>query len=201
MTSELNLLVLYYSIHGGTKALAHHIARGIESESSCNAMIRTVPAVSPTIDAVDKKIPESGAVYATYDELANCDGLAMGSPTRFGNMAAAMKYFLDGSAKLWLSGALKDKPACVFTSSTSLHGGQESTCLSMMLPLIHHGMLFLGIPFSESDLNETTTGGTPYGASHVSGLAEEAGLLSQQEANLAFAQGKRLAKIAKQLKV
>ena len=197
---DVNILVLYYSRHGSTKALAHMIARGVESEPSANALIRTVPAVSVVTDAVEPAIPEEGAVYASLDELAKCDGLAIGSPTRFGNMAAPMKYFIDGSAKLWMQGALRDKPGCVFTSSQSMHGGQESTCLSMMLPLMHHGMVLLGQPFTQP-LNETKTGGTPYGASHVSNCALIKGELSEEEAGLAKDLGKRLAIMAKALKV
>lgn len=199
--NDVNLLVLFYSKKGGTKALAHAIARGINSVDGASAIIRTVPPVSRTCEAVDSMIPEEGAQYATYQELSDCDGLALGSPTRFGNMAAPLKYFLDGSAELWMNGALQDKPATVFTASQSMHGGQESTCLSMMLPLLHHGMVFAGIPFTEQRLTHTKSGGTPYGASHVSGQAIDAGHLSEDELKLGMALGERLANLAIKLKV
>ncbi|MDF2180890.1 NAD(P)H:quinone oxidoreductase [Neptuniibacter sp. CAU 1671] len=187
------VLVLYYSRHGGTRALAQHIARGVE-QAGIEARLRTVPPVSTTCEAVDPAIPEEGALYCTPEELANCAGLAMGSPTRFGNMAAPLKYFLDGTSSLWVSGALIDKPACVFTSSTSLHGGQETTLLSMMLPLIHHGMVIAGLPYSEKGLHTTTGGGSPYGASLVSG--ETRRMPDATELELCRAQGKRLGQLA-----
>ena len=164
-----NVLVLYYSRHGATANMAQHIARGVESVSQTQALLRTVPDVSEVCEAVAKPVPDSGAVYVAMDDLKNCDALALGSAGRFGNMAAPLKYFWEKTSSLWLSGSLIGKPAGVFTSTSSLHGGQESTLLSMMLPLLHHGMLITGLPYSESDLISTQTGGTPYGASHVSG--------------------------------
>ena len=165
------ILVLYYSLHGSVAEMARLIARGIESVDGMNAMLRTVPKVSTVIEAIEDATPEEGAVYCSEEDLAGCSGLALGSPTRFGNMAAPMKYFLDGTAAQWLSGSLVDKPAGVFTSTASLHGGQESTLLTMMLPLLHHGMLYCGLPYTESSLSETSTGGTPYGPSHVAGAS------------------------------
>lgn len=194
----LNILVLYYSQHGGTRNLAQQIARGIESVVGCEAVLRTVPKVSAVCEAVESDIPTEGAPYATAEDLKNCAALALGSPTRFGNMAAAMKYFLDGTIAQWLTGELIGKPATVFTSTASMHGGQESTLLSMMLPLLHHGMLISGIPFSEAALGYTQSGGTPYGASHVAG-SEGQPALSKDEQQIAFAQGKRLAELALKL--
>jgi NAD(P)H dehydrogenase (quinone) len=153
--------VLYYSRHGATRKLAELIAQGVESVPGCDARLRTVPAVSTVTEAVEPDVPSSGAPYVEASDLAECDGLALGSPTRFGNMAAAMKYFWDGTSPQWLSGALAGKPACVFTSTGSLHGGQESTILSMMLPLLHHGMLIVGLPYSHPELMNTSSGGTP----------------------------------------
>lgn len=196
--TSLNILVLFYSQNGSTLNLARQIARGIESVAGCEAMLRTVPKVSTVCEAVESDIPDSGAPYATSDDLKNCAGLALGSPTRFGNMAAAMKYFIDGTIPQWLGAELSGKPATVFTSSSSLHGGQESTLLTMMLPLLHHGMVISGIPFSESALSHTQSGGTPYGASHVTGHDGSAAL-SADENELAFAQGKRLAELALKL--
>ena len=192
------ILVLYYSQHGAVKQLAQLIARGVESVPGCQARLRTVPKVSTVCEATAPAIPDAGAPYVEPADLVECTGLALGSPTRFGNMAAAMKYFLDGGAGLWLNGALAGKPACVFTSSSSLHGGQESTLLSMMLPLLHHGMLITGLPFSEPDLAHSRSGGTPYGASHVAGANGDP-RLSDEEISLAVAQGKRLAKLALKL--
>jgi NAD(P)H dehydrogenase (quinone) len=197
--SDINLLVLYYSRNGATRRLAELISEGIESVPHCQAILRTVPNVSAVSEATEKSIPDSGAPYAEYPDLANCDGLALGSPTRFGNMASAMKYFWDGSTAQWLSGALVGKPACVFTSTGSLHGGQEATLLSMMIPLIHHGMLIMGIPYTEVDLHSTSNGGTPYGASHWAGDRGQ-NAISRVEETLAIAQGARLATIARQLK-
>ncbi len=194
---NLTVLVLYYSRHGATQKLAEFMARGVESIDGVEAMIRTVPNVSANTEKTDSTIPESGAVYCTYEELAACDGLCIGSPTRFGNMAASLKYFLDGTSALWLSGALQAKPASVFTSTGSLHGGQESTLLSMMLPLMHHGMWLMGLPSNEA-LLKTKTGGTPYGVSHYAGTKGEYAI-SDEEALLAKAQGKRLAEIVLQL--
>lgn len=193
-----SILVLYYSRNGAVKQMAHYIARGVESVPGVEAKIRTVPPVSTTIEAVDPSIPESGAVYATLDDLKECAGLALGSPTRFGNMAAPMKYFIDQASTLWLSGSLIGKPAAVFSSSASMHGGQESTLLSMMLPLFHLGFILLGIPYSEPDLNTTQSGGTPYGASHVAGTTDKHPV-SAEEQRLCFALGKRLAETAAKL--
>ncbi len=195
----MKILILFYSQHGSTQNLARQIAKGVESVAGCEAVLRTVPKVSTVCEAVAADIPETGAPYVSLDDLQTCAGLAVGSPTRFGNMAAAMKYFLDGTSGLWLSGALEGKPACVFTSTNTQHGGQESTLLTMMLPLIHHGMVLMGVPFSEAALAETTTGGSPYGASHVSGTSNTA-QLSQHELTVAFAQGKRLAELALKLR-
>jgi len=195
--TEAFILVLYYSRYGATKQLAEFMARGIEQEN-IEARLRTVPAVSTTCEAIEKTIPKSGAPYATLNDLKNCAGLALGSPTRFGNMAAALKYFLDGTSSLWLSGALVGKPACVFTSTGSLHGGQETTLLSMMLPLLHHGTMIIGTPYTERALSETTTGGTPYGVSHVAGSNSD-NPISEHEKQLCLAQGKQLAKVALKL--
>lgn len=193
------ILVLYYSRYGAVKQMAQHIARGVESIAGATANIRTVPAVSPVSEATEPSIPDTGAPYATLDDLKNCDGLILGSPTRFGNMAAPMKYFLDTASSLWLSGSLVNKPAAVFSSTSSLHGGQETTLMSMMLPLMHLGFIILGIPYTEADLNSTKTGGTPYGATHVTGPDGKMPL-SDEEQRLCFALGKRLATIATQLK-
>lgn len=193
------ILVLYYSRYGAVKQMAQHVARGIESVPGIEARIRTVPAVSPTTEATDAAIPESGAPYVTLDDLRDCAGLALGSPTRFGNMAAPMKYFLDQTSGLWLSGSLVNKPAAVFSSSASLHGGQETTLLSMMLPLFHLGFIIVGIPFTEADLINTQTGGTPYGATHVAGSTSKLPL-SDEEQRLCFAMGKRLAELTLKLK-
>ena len=192
------LLVLYYSRHGNVAEMARHIGRGIESVAGCSARIRTVPAVSENCEQTEDTIPDSGPPFASHADLMECDGLALGSPTRFGNMAAAMKYFLDGSSDLWVSGSLIGKPACVFTSTSSMHGGQESTLLSMMLPLLHHGMLMLGVPYSESALLNTRSGGTPYGASHVAGVDSKLAM-TDEEKQICFAQGKRLAELSLQL--
>lgn len=197
MTTEV--LVLYYSRHGATAQMASLIARGVEEVDGVQAKIRTVPAISTVCEATDDDIPTDGALYASLDDLKNCNGLALGSPTRFGNMAAPLKYFLDGTSNLWLSGALIGKPAAVFTSTSSMHGGQETTLTSMMLPLLHHGMLLAGIPYSESALLETKTGGTPYGASHLAG-ADNNRKLDEHESKLCIALGKRIATLAKKLK-
>lgn len=191
------ILVLYYSRHGATADMARHIARGVE-QGGMEARIRTVPAVSAESEAVAAEVPAEGAMYASLEDLKNCAGLALGSPTRFGNMAAPMKYFLDGSSTLWLTGDLVGKPAGVFTSTSSLHGGQESTLLSMMLPLLHHGMLICGIPYSEPALLNTQGGGTPYGPSHVAG-ADSKRPLDPHEISLCTALGLRLAQFAQQL--
>jgi NAD(P)H dehydrogenase (quinone) len=192
------ILVLYYSRHGATADMAQHIARGIESDPGCQARIRTVPPVSTTCEATADEIPPDGPPYATLDDLRECAGLVLGSPTRFGNMAAPLKYFIDSTSSLWLSGALTGKPAAVFTSTSSLHGGQETTLLSMMLPLMHHGMLLMGLPYSESALLTTTTGGTPYGPSHTAG-SDSKRPLSNEEKKLCVALGKRIAATASKL--
>ena len=191
------ILVLYYSRNGSTSDMARHIARGIE-QGGMEARLRTVPAVSTECDAVAPAIPAEGAMYASLDDLKHCSGLALGSPTRFGNMAAPLKYFLDGTSNLWLTGALVGKPAGVFTSTASLHGGQETTLLSMLLPLMHHGMLVTGLPYSESALLQTTAGGTPYGPSHHAGADGKRGL-DEHEIALCRALGQRLASIALKL--
>ena len=193
-----DILVLYYSQHGATAELARLIARGIESVPGCQARLRTVPKISTVCEASEPAIPAQGAPYVEKSDLAECIGLALGSPTRFGNMAAAMKYFIDSTSGEWMAGALSGKPACVFTSSSSMHGGQESTLLSMMLPLLHHGMLIVGLPYAEPALASTQTGGTPYGVSHVAGVQNDRPL-SDDERQLALAQGKRLAQAALRL--
>ncbi|MFM7122700.1 MAG: NAD(P)H:quinone oxidoreductase [Fluviibacter sp.] len=192
------ILVLYYSQKGSVEALARAIAHGIDSVSGAEAVLRTVPRVSAVCEASEAAIPESGAPYVTLQDLAECSGLALGSPVRFGNMAAPMKYFWDGTIASWLSGELIGKPAAVFTSSGSMHGGNESTLLSMMLPLFHHGMLLLGLPYSEAALSETQSGGTPYGASHIAG-ANGNPTPTADEIALGKALGKRLAETACQL--
>jgi NAD(P)H dehydrogenase (quinone) len=189
------ILVLYYSHHGSVRELARHIARGIEQTPGVVARLRTVPRVSTLCETTEASIPEAGAPYVEAIDLEECIGLAMGSPTRFGNMAAPLKYFLDSTSGLWLKGALVGKPAVVFTSSTSMHGGQESTLLSMMLPLLHHGMMILGLPYTEAALSSTREGGTPYGASHVSGCNGETAA-SDAEKQLAVGLGRRLAETA-----
>ena len=191
------VLVLYYSRHGATERMARQIARGVEL-AGLEARLRTVPVVSADCEASAPDIPAEGAPYATLDDLKGCAGLALGSPTRFGNMAAPLKYFIDGTSSLWLSGELVGKPAAVFTSTASLHGGQESTLLSMLLPLLHHGMLITGIPYSEPALLSTTGGGTPYGASHYAGADGKRGL-DEQESALCRALGQRLAQTALRL--
>lgn len=190
------ILILYYSRSGAVAKLAQQIARGVGFIDGVEVRLRTVPPVSTTCEAVDPVIPDEGAPYATLDDLQHCAGLALGSPTRFGNMAAPMKYFLDGTSALWLSGALAGKPACVFSSTASMHGGQETTLMSMMLPLLHHGMLMLGLPYTEAALSTTQSGGTPYGATHVSGTGKDAPL-TQDEVQLAQHMGQRLARTAK----
>jgi NAD(P)H dehydrogenase (quinone) len=189
------ILVLYYSRQGSTAALARQICRGVESVAGMRARLRTVAPVTTTTVALDPAVPDEGPPYATHEDLAECAGLLLGSPTRFGNMAAPLKHFLDGTSGLWLTGALAGKPAAVFTSTQSLHGGQESTLLTMMLPLLHHGMYLVGIPFTERGLQETQAGGTPYGASHVA----RGGALSDIERDLARALGARVAALAQRL--
>lgn len=195
----LDILVLYYSRHGSVARMAQLIAHGVESVPGCQARIRTVPAVSTVCEATEDSIPADGPPYVSLEDLQECAGLALGSPTRFGNMAAALKYFLDGTAGVWLSGALAGKPAAVFTSTGSLHGGQESTLLSMMLPLLHHGMVLLGLPYTEPALLTTRTGGTPYGASHLAGPDGSLGI-SEEERELCRALGRRLAETALRLR-
>ena len=195
---NITLLVLYYSRHGATRKLAEFIAQGIESVPGCDARLRTVPAVSSVTEATASAIPDTGAPYVELQDLEQCAGLALGSPTRFGNMASAMKYFWDGTATQWLSGTLSGKPACVFTSTGSLHGGQESTLLTMMMPLLHHGMLVHGLPYTHPELMTTATGGSPYGASHWSGVDGNK-TISEDSRRLAIALGQRLADTAKKL--
>lgn len=192
------ILVLYYSRSGSVKQMAQYVARGVESVANIEAKIRTVPAVFPETKTVAPSVPEEGAPFVSLEDLKHCAGLALGSPTRFGNMAASLKYFLDQASSLWLSGQLVGKPAAVFTSTASLHGGQESTLLSMMLPLFHLGFLMMGIPYTEGDLNNTQTGGTPYGASHYAGPSNK-NPISQEEQRLCFSMGKRLAQLAVKL--
>lgn len=194
MTSPY-ILILYYSRYGNTAEMARYIARGVEQVEGMTARLRTVPPVSTTCEAVDDDIPAEGPPYCTEQDLRECAGLIVGSPTRFGNMAAPLKYFFDGTSSLWLSGALIDRPAAVFTSTASLHGGQETTLLSMMLPLLHHGMVLVGLPYSEPQLKETGSGGTPYGASHLAGGAADRPIDADESA-LCQALGKRVARIA-----
>lgn len=189
------ILVLYYSRYGATAEMARLIGRGIEQIEGIESRIRTVPAVSANTEATEPAIPEDGAIYCQHDDLQHCHGLILGSPTRFGNMAAPLKHFLDTTGGLWVSGALIDKPGAVFTSTSSLHGGQESTLLSMVNPLLHHGMIICGIPYSEPELNTTTTGGTPYGPSHLAG-PDSKKAISEDEKALCQALGKRVAGIA-----
>ena len=193
-----DILVLYYSLHGTTEALAREVCRGVDSVPGMAARLRTVPRVSTVAEAVEDEVPDSGPPYATADDLTECAGLVMGSPTRFGNMAAPLKYFLDGTITQWLGGTAVGKPAGVFTSTSGLHGGQETTLLTMAMPLLHHGMLLVGIPSTEPAIQTTTTGGTPYGASHVS-WNRKTDSLSDDERELAQVLGKRVAKIAKRL--
>jgi NAD(P)H dehydrogenase (quinone) len=193
-----DILVLFYSQGGSVREMAKLIARGIESVDGVRARIRTVPKVSANCEATEPEVPEQGAPYAEPKDLEECIGLALGSPTRFGNMAAPMKYFLDGTVSQWLSGALNGKPAAVFTSSGSMHGGNETTLITMMLPLMHHGMIMVGLPYSEPELSATTSGGTPYGASHVGGAADDRPI-TEDERKLCIALGKRLAKTALRL--
>jgi NAD(P)H dehydrogenase (quinone) len=190
-----DILVVFYSRKGSTAELARQVCRGVESVSGASARLRTVPAVVTSIDQPQPAIPAEGPPYATHEDLRACDGLILGSPTRFGNMAAPLKFFLDGTSSLWVSGALINKPAAVFTSTQTMHGGQETTLLSMMLPLLHHGMYIVGLPYTEAALNHTSTGGSPYGASHVSG-SETQPRLSDDEKTLAQLLGRRVAELA-----
>jgi len=192
------VLVLYYSHHGATAEMARLVARGIEEVPGVTSRIRTVPEVSTVAEAVEDTIPDSGAPYAAHDDLRECAGLALGSPTRFGNMAAPLKYFLDSTSGLWIEGTLSGKPAAVFTSTSSLHGGQETTLVSMMLPLLHHGMLVLGIPYTETELLTTEAGGTPYGPSHLAG-SDSKRPVTETERNLCVAMGRRLAQTVARL--
>lgn len=191
------ILVLYYSKYGSVKQMAELIAKGVES-TGLNVKIRTVPELATVVTEAAASIPEEGDLYCSLDDLANCAGLALGSPTRFGNMASEMKYFWDQTTSLWLNGALHDKPACVFTASGSMHGGQESTLLTMLPPLFHHGMMIIGLNNTQPALSNTKTGGTPYGASHVSGARHDQAM-SEDERVLCEAQGKRLAEIVQRL--
>ncbi len=188
------ILIVYYSRFGGVAKMAHYIAHGIDEVTGATAKIRTVPAVSTVTEAIEETIPEKGPPYATLNDLETCDALILGSPTRFGNMAAPLKYFLDGTSSLWLSGALSGKPAAVFSSSGALHGGQETTLLSMMLPLLHHGAVLVGLPFTEPDLINTQSGGTPYGPTHVAGLENQLPI-TDEEQRLCSALGKRVAQV------
>lgn len=192
------ILVLYYSRYGATEKMAQQVARGVGEVPTMEAQLRTVPPVSPVCEQLADSIPNSGAPYVTLDDLTACSGIILGSPTRFGNMAAPLKYFLDTTSGLWLGGALAGKPAACFTSTSSLHGGQESTLLSMMLPLLHHGALIMGIPYTEPDLLTTQSGGTPYGASHVAGVDSQ-NPLTEEEKRLCRILGKRLAEVAQRL--
>jgi NAD(P)H dehydrogenase (quinone) len=190
----VEVLVVYYSRYGSTAELARHVARGVESVGTASATLRTVPAVGTGLESgVTPAVPADGPPYATLEELRRADALILGSPTRFGNMAAPLKYFIDSTSSLWVDGGLAGKPAAVFTATQTLHGGQESTLLSMMLPLLHHGMILVGIPYTERSLHTTRSGGTPYGASHVAGLQSE---LSEEERELARALGRRVAELA-----
>lgn len=198
--SQPYVLVLYYSRNGSTANMARAMVEGIESVNGIEARLRTVPAISNVCEATQPAVPSEGAVYCTEDDLRNCAGLLLGSPTRFGNMASAMKYFIDSTSSLWLSGALIDKPAGTFTSTSSLHGGQETTLLTMAIPLLHHGMIWAGIPYSNPELSTTTDGGTPYGATHLSG-AKGNSELSATELKLCREQGKRIARLALKLKL
>ena len=192
------ILILYYSRYGATKQMAELVCRAVEMVDGIEARLRTVPAISTNCEATEADIPKEGALYVNNDDLKNCSGLVLGSPTRFGNMAAAMKHFWDSTGSLWLSGALAGKPAAFFTSTSSLHGGQETTLLSMMLPLLHHGAIIMGVPYTEADLATTKSGGTPYGPSHLAGL--ESNLpLTDEEIRLCKALGKRLGEVTKAL--
>jgi len=194
----VEILVLYYSHHGAVKQMAQLVARGVEQVSGATARLRTVPRVSPVTQAIAPAVPDSGAPYVELADLTDCAGLALGSPTRFGNMAAPLKAFWDSTSELWLKGALEGKPATVFTSTSTLHGGQETTLISMMLPLLHHGMLIVGLPYTEPELTSTKSGGTPYGASHIAGTASDQPV-TEHEKKLCIAQGRRLARIALKL--
>ena len=193
-----DILVLYYSATGSVRALAQSVARGIDSVDGMHARVRTVPKVAPVVEKAAPPVPEEGAPYVERRDLEECAGVALGSPTRFGNMAAPLKYFIDGLGPEWARGTLAGKPAAVFSSTATMHGGQETTLVSMMLPLLHHGMVIVGIPYTEADLNSTRSGGSPYGATHVSGTTNDRPV-GDEESRLAFALGKRLATVAKKL--
>jgi NAD(P)H dehydrogenase (quinone) len=193
-----DILILYYSRQGSTAALARQVARGVETIAGMHARLRTVPPVTSTTERLDPAVPSEGPPYATHQDLRECAGLILGSPTRFGNMAAPLKHFIDGTSALWITGALTDKPAAVFTSTQTLHGGQESTLLSMLLPLLHHGMILVGLPYGETALTTTRSGGTPYGASHVAEVSGP-GELASAERDLARALGARVAAVAQRL--
>ena len=197
--NNLTILILYYSRHGSVRKLAEMVAQGVESVAGCDARLRTVPAVSTVTEATAPDVPLDGAPYVELQDLEECDGLALGSPTRFGNLAAAMKYFWDGTSAQWLSGTLSGKPACVFTSTGSQHGGQESTLLTMMVPLLHHGMMVMGLPYTHPELMTTASGGSPYGATHWSGLDGKKPF-TEDEKRLAVAMGRRLAEAAVKLR-
>ncbi len=192
------ILILYYSQTGAVKQMAQLVARGVEKVNGMGARLRTVPKVSTVTQATEPAVPDAGAPYVEYSDLEQCAGLALGSPTRFGNMAAPLKYFIDGTGGMWLQGVMSGKPAAVFTSTSSMHGGQETTLLSMMLPLIHHGMLIVGVPYSETELMTTRGGGTPYGASHLAGANSDQPI-SDEERRLCIALGTRLAEVAQKL--
>lgn len=198
MVTSNEILILFYSQYGATRQMAQLIARGVEQVDGARARLRTVPKISAVCETTEPDIPESGAPYVELRDLEECIGLALGSPTRFGNMASAMKYFWDGTGQLWMKHALVGKPAALFTSTGTMHGGQESTLLSMMLPLLHHGMIIVGLPYSESELSSTQSGGTPYGASHVAGLTNDLPI-SEAEKKLCMALGRRLAETALKL--
>jgi NAD(P)H dehydrogenase (quinone) len=193
-----DILILYYSRSGHVKSMAEQIARGVETVTGCHAVLRTVPPVSTVCEATEDSIPAEGHLYVTHDDLKHCSALVLGSPTRFGNMAAPLKYFIDSTSDIWLSGELAGKPAAVFTSTGSMHGGQETTLLSMMLPLMHHGMMLMGLPYSDAGLMLTTDGGTPYGPSHLAGSQNDR-KLSDNEAQLCRALGKRIATVSLKL--
>ena len=193
-----DILVLYYSATGSVRRLADSVARGVESVEGMHARVRTVPKVAPVTQTAEPAVPAEGAPYAELRDLAECAGIALGSPTRFGNMAAPLKYFIDGLGAEWARGTLAGKPAAVFTSTATMHGGQEATLVSMMLPLLHHGMVIVGVPYTEPELNSTQSGGSPYGATHVSGTANDRPV-NEEESRLAFALGKRLATLAKRM--
>ncbi len=194
----MDILVLYYSTGGSVRRMADFIAEGIEREPGARARLRTVPRVAPVTETASPAVPPEGAPYAELRDLEECAGLALGCPTRFGNMPAAMKHFLDGTSPLWMKGTLSGRPATVFTSTASMHGGQETTLLTMMLPLMHHGMLIVGLPYTHAELNTTRAGGTPYGASHFAGVADDQPVTADERA-LCVAQGRRLADIARRL--